>query len=61
MASHYHMTSSVVARLASRVEPDELVLCHISDRYDVQARREQLAEVRQHFDETVFPREWGIE
>ncbi|MCH5375840.1 MAG: MBL fold metallo-hydrolase, partial [Planctomycetes bacterium] len=58
---NYHMTSSDVARLASRVEPDELVLFHVSDRYDVQAWRQQLAEVRQRFDRAAFPREWGIE
>lgn len=58
---NYHMTSSGVARLASRVGPAKVVLFHVSDRYDVQAWREQLAEVRGRFDRTVFPQEWGIE
>lgn len=58
---NYHMTSSDVARLASRVGPNKLVLFHVSDRYDVQAWREQLAEVRQRFDRAAFPQEWGIE
>jgi ribonuclease Z len=58
---NYHMTSLDVARLASRVGPEKLVLFHVSDRYDVQAWREQLAEVRQRFDRAVFPQEWGIE
>jgi ribonuclease Z len=58
---NYHMTSSDVARLASRVGPDKVVLFHVSDRYDVQAWREQLAEVRQRFDRAVFPQAWGIE
>jgi ribonuclease Z len=58
---NYHMTSADVARLARRVGPDRLVLFHVSDRYDVQAWREQLAEVRQRFDRAVFPQAWGIE
>jgi ribonuclease Z len=58
---NYHMTSSDVARLASRVGPEKLVLFHVSDRYDVQAWREQLAEVRQRFDRAAFPQEWEIE
>ncbi|MBM4092036.1 MAG: ribonuclease Z [Planctomycetes bacterium] len=58
---NYHMTSSDVARLAARVGPERLVLFHVSDRYDVQAWREQLAEVRQRFDRAVFPQAWGIE
>ena len=53
---NYHMTSSDVARLASRVGPDKLVLFHVSDRYDVQAWREQLAEVRQRFDRALSRR-----
>lgn len=61
MTNRYHMTSSDVARLASCVEPDELVLFHVSDRYDAQGLQEQLAEVRRRFDRAVFPQEWGIE
>jgi len=57
---NYHMTSSDVARLASRVGPARLVLFHASDRYDVQAWREQLAEVRRRFDRAVFPQAGGI-
>lgn len=58
---NYHMTSSDVARLADRVGPAKLVLFHVSDRYDMQAWQEQLAEVRGQFDRADFPREWGIE
>jgi ribonuclease BN (tRNA processing enzyme) len=55
---NYHMTSSDVARLASRVEPDKLVLFHVSDRYDGPTWREQLAEVRERFERAAFPQEW---
>ena len=58
---NYHMTSSDVARLADRVGPAKLVLFHVSDRYDMQAWQEQLAEVRERFDRAEFPQEWGIE
>jgi ribonuclease Z len=58
---NYHMTSSDVARLASRSGPDKLVLFHVSDRYDSQEWHEQLEEVRERFDRAEFPQEWGIE
>jgi ribonuclease Z len=58
---NYHMTSSDVARLASRVGPDTLVLFHVSDRYDSQEWHEQLEEVRKRFDRAEFPQEWEIE
>ena len=55
------MTSSDVARLADRVGPAKRVLFHVSDRYNTQAWREQLAEVRDGFDRVEFPQERGIE
>jgi len=58
---NYHMTSSDVGRLADRVGPAQLVVFHVSDRYDTQQWQEQLAEVRKRFDQAEFPREWGIE
>lgn len=61
MTGRYHMTSSDVARLASRGGPDKLVLFHVSDRYDSQEWHEQLEEVRARFDRAEFPQEWGIE
>jgi ribonuclease Z len=57
---NYHMTSSDVARLASRVAPDKLVLFHLSDRYDSQEWHEQLEVVRARFDRVEFPQEWQI-
>ena len=58
---NYHMTSSDVAKLAGRVEPNRLVLFHLSDRYDVQQWQEQLEEVRNRFERAVLPQELGIE
>jgi ribonuclease Z len=58
---NYHMTSADVARLADRVGPARLVLFHVSDRYDIEALQEQLAEVRERFDRAEFPQQWGIE
>ncbi len=57
---NYHMTSADVARLANRVGPAELVLFHVSDRYDLAALQDQLAEVRQRFDRAAFPQGWSI-
>jgi len=56
-----HMTSSDVARLADRVGPGELVLFHLSDRYDVRGWQEQLGEVRERFDRAIFPPQWGVD
>jgi ribonuclease Z len=56
-----HMTSSDVARLAGRVEPENLVLFHVSDRYGVREWQKQLEEVRASFQRAVYPEQWGIE
>jgi ribonuclease Z len=56
-----HMTSSDMARLAQRVQPDKLVLFHVSDRYTQQEWQAQLREVREQFARATFPQEWGIE
>ena len=58
---NYHMTSSDVARLAQRVQPDKLILFHVSDRYSQQEWQTQLREVREQFAHAAFPEEWGIE
>ncbi len=56
---NYHMTSSDVARLAKQVQPDRLVLFHLSDRYTEPQWQDQLEQARQHFAETYWPTEWG--
>jgi len=55
-----HMVSADVGRLAARVQPEALVLFHVSDRYGEEEWREQLAEVRRQFDRAVFPNQWRL-
>lgn len=55
---NFHMTSSDVGRLAARVQPQQLVLFHLSDRYTPAEWREQLREVREHFPQADFPEAW---
>ncbi len=54
----YHMTSTDVGRLAARVQPEKLVLFHVSDRYTEQEWNEQLAEVQLQFERAEFPAHW---
>jgi ribonuclease Z len=56
--SSYHMTSAEVGRLAARVQPEQLVVFHVSDRYTVGQWTEQLADVRKQFERAVFPPGW---
>lgn len=55
-----HMVSADVGRLAARVQPEELVLFHVSDRYGEEEWREQLTEVRRQFDRAIFPKQWRL-
>jgi ribonuclease Z len=57
---NFHMTSSDVARLAARAQPERLVLFHLSDRYTADDWREQLWEVREQFPRAAFPDAWEI-
>jgi ribonuclease BN (tRNA processing enzyme) len=54
------MVSADVGRLAARVQPEELVLFHVSDRYGEEEWQEQLAEVGRQFDRVVFPKQWQL-
>jgi len=56
----HHMASADVGRLAARVQPEMLVLFHVSDRYTPAEWREQLAEVRRRFGRAVFPERWKL-
>jgi ribonuclease Z len=56
----YHMTSTDVGRLAARVQPENLVLFHVSDRYTADEWKEQLEEVRKHFADAIFPEKWKL-
>ena len=54
----YHLTSVQVATLAARAEVGELVLIHVSDRYQAQGWGALLAEAREIFPNTRFPAGW---
>jgi ribonuclease Z len=53
-----HMTSSGVANLATKVNPDHLILFHLSDRYTEEGWLAQLAEVQKTFPKAEFPASW---
>lgn len=53
-----HQTAAQAAELARRTGADELVLVHLSDRYDRARWLELLAEARAVFPETRFPEHW---
>lgn len=55
---NFHMTSSEVGRLAAQVRPEELIVMHVSDRYQPDELLGQLAEVRRHFPAATFPAAW---
>ncbi|MCC9608460.1 MBL fold metallo-hydrolase [Blastopirellula sp. JC732] len=55
---NYHMTSSEVGRLAAKVQPEELIVFHVSDRYTPPELLAQLSEVQQHFPKATFPAAW---
>ena len=57
-AKHHHMTSAGVANLAGRVQPERLILFHLSDRYTEWDWQDQLEEVRQIFPRAQFPADW---
>ena len=54
----YHLTSVQVAMLAARAEVGELVLIHVSDRYQAQGWGRLLVEAREIFPNTRFPVGW---
>ena len=54
----YHLTSVQAAKLAVRSEVGELILIHVSDRYQAQGWGALLAEAREIFPNTRFPKGW---
>ena len=57
---NYHMTSTQVAMLAKRAGVDQLVLFHLSDRYQRDEWQQMLREAQAIFPATTFPSHWPI-
>jgi ribonuclease Z len=57
---NYHMTTVLSATLARRVGAEELVLFHLSGRYDRKGWLEMLQEARQVFPEAHYPPHWYL-
>ena len=57
---NYHMTTVQAAQLAKRAEVGELVLFHLSERYDRQGWVEMLEEAREVFGGACYPGGWGL-
>lgn len=57
---NFHMTSVLAARLARLVDPEELVLFHVSDRYERSGWQAMLDEARAVFPRTRFPEGWEL-
>ncbi len=55
---NHHLTASEVGRLALELQPQDLVLFHVSDRYYGQELLDQLEEVRVHYPRARFPQDW---
>jgi ribonuclease Z len=58
---HFHMTTVLSATLAQRAGARELVLFHLSDRYQSADWIEMLREARQVFPNTHYPPQWSLE
>ena len=55
----FHLTSSEVGQLAADINPEALVVFHVSDRYENAQLQEQLDQIRQWFPGAAFPATWG--
>lgn len=58
---NFHMTAVQAATLAQRAEVGELVLLHLSDRYERRDWIEILREAKQVFPNTHCPAQWSLE
>lgn len=58
---NYHLTTVLAATLARQVQPEELVIFHVSDRYERGDWAEMLREAREVFPKARYPERWGIE
>jgi ribonuclease Z len=57
---NFHMTTVLSATLAQRAQVAELVLFHLSDRYESAVWVEMLREAQQIFPNAYFPPEWNL-
>ena len=55
---NFHLTATEVGTLAVELQPQQLVLFHVSDRYSCAELQEQLQEVRGYFPNANFPKSW---
>lgn len=55
---NFHMTTVLSATLAKRIDAEDLVLFHLSDRYVASEWLEMLHEARQVFPKAHFPPHW---
>jgi ribonuclease Z len=53
-----HMVAADVGRIAARARVQDLVIIHVSDRYQPHEHRRQLEEVRAAFPQARFPDHW---
>jgi ribonuclease Z len=58
---NFHMTTVLAATLAKRAQIGELILFHLSDRYNPHDWIEMLHEARAIFPSTNFPSHWRFE
>ncbi len=58
---NFHMTTVLAATLAQRAQVEELVLFHLSDRYERADWLEMLQEARQIFPKTSYPPHWSLD
>ena len=58
---NFHMTTTLSAQLASRAGVENLILFHLSDRYDPKQWIEMLVEAKQSFPSTSYPSHWQMD
>jgi ribonuclease Z len=58
---HFHATATLSATVAQRAQVEELILFHVSVRYQPSDWIEMLREARQIFPRTRYPDHWKLE
>jgi len=58
---NYHMTATQVAKLAKRANVENLILFHVSDRYDRDGLSTMLHEAQQIYPDAQFPAHWRLD